>query len=192
MTPDAVLAYHSSLEFHGRAYSTYHDVTYLTHANTRPITFRGDSFRGVTFPKKLVEAHAEDYAVESADRAGMKVRVTQLERTLVDVLDRPSLSGGWEEIWRSLESIEHLNLEKVVQYALLLSNATTTGKVGFYLEQHREALMVEDQHLDRLRTHRPHKPHYMDRPTSSSGRLVTSWNLVVPVTILERSWKEVR
>jgi hypothetical protein len=39
----------------------------------------------------------------------------------VDVLDRPRLSGGWEEVWRSLETIPFLDLDQVVQYALLLA-----------------------------------------------------------------------
>ena len=80
----------------------------------------------------------------------MRLRVTNLERTLVDVLDRPGLSGSWEEIWRSLESVEFFDLDKVVEYALLLGNATTAAKVGFFLEQHRETLMVEDRHLKEL------------------------------------------
>lgn len=31
----------------------------------------------------------------------MELRVASLERTLVDVLDRPDLAGSWEEVWRS-------------------------------------------------------------------------------------------
>lgn len=64
--------------------------------------------------------------------SGVDLRVTSLERTLVDVLDRPDLSGSWEEIWRSLESIEFFDLDQVITYALLLGNATTAAKVGFF------------------------------------------------------------
>ena len=42
--------------------------------------------------------------VESHHRHDVDVRVTGYERTLVNVLDRPDLTGSWEEIWRSLES----------------------------------------------------------------------------------------
>jgi predicted transcriptional regulator of viral defense system len=73
----------------------------------------------------------------------MELRIASLERTLVDALDRPDLSGSREEIWRSLESVEFFNLDKVVEYGLLLGNATTGAKVGFFLEQHRKPLMEE-------------------------------------------------
>jgi predicted transcriptional regulator of viral defense system len=131
------------------------------------------------------------FCVNSEERSGVSIRVTNLERAMIDVLDRPELGGGWEEIWRSLEGIEFFNLDHVVEYTLLLKNRTTAAKVGFFLEQHREALMVNDSHLDALRNLRPRKPHYMMRTTRKPGRLVTNWGLVVPMEILNRSWQEV-
>ena len=64
------------------------------------------------FPKKHAASGRE------VDRAGLAVRVTSLERTLVDVLDRTDLSGGWEEIWRSLEMVEFFDLDVVIHPAV--------------------------------------------------------------------------
>jgi predicted transcriptional regulator of viral defense system len=69
------------------------------------VRFRGNEFRGVLFPKALREKEEELFGVNREDRAGLQVRVTSLERTMVDLLDRPDLSGGYEEIWRSWEEI---------------------------------------------------------------------------------------
>jgi predicted transcriptional regulator of viral defense system len=191
MTTDAVLAYHTALQFHGRAYSTRDQFVYCTRRLSRPATFRGYQFRGVAFPKKLQEKGKESFAIDVLDRTGLDVRVTCLERTLVDVLDRPVLGGGWEELWRSLDSIEFFNLDRIVEYALLLENATTAAKVGFYLTQRRDELMVSEKHVVSLREHRPKKPHYLDRRGRKTGRFVPEWNLVVPVEVIERSWQEV-
>ncbi len=109
----------------------------------------------------------------------------------MDVLDRPRQSGGWEEVWRSLESIEFFDVERVVECALLLGNATTAARVGFYLEQHREALMVRSAYLEGLRKHRPRQPHYLDGARNGRGRHVSGWNLVVPREVLDRAWEEV-
>jgi predicted transcriptional regulator of viral defense system len=116
---------------------------------------------------------------------GLSVRVTNLERTMVDVLDRPQFGGGWEEIWRSLEGVAFFDLDVIVQYALLLQNATTIAKVGFFLEHHKEHLMVEGRHLDPLRKNSPQRPHYLSRGNRRPGRLVAGWNLVVPPEVLE-------
>jgi predicted transcriptional regulator of viral defense system len=191
MTKDAVLAYHTALEFHGKAYSVYEQFFYLTERKSLPVTFRSHQFRCVLLPKTLRAKRQESFGVDVGELAGVRVRVTSLERTLVDVLDRPDLGGSWEEIWRSLESVEFFDLDKIAKYALFLGNATTVAKVGFFLEQHQETLMVDDAHLQLLSDHRPRKPHYMARGGRKPGRLVTDWNLVVPAEVLERSWAEV-
>lgn len=191
MTTDAALAYHTALEFHGRAYSVFQRFFYLTEKKSLPLTFRSYEFSCVLFPKPLRDNREERSGVIEGERAGISIQVTSLERTLVDLLDRPGFGGSWEEIWRSLESVEFFDLDKVVKYALLLGNATTIAKVGFFLEQHRDELMVEEVHLRTLRGHRPRDPHYMVRGGRKSGHLMTKWNLVVPMEVLERSWAEV-
>lgn len=192
MAPDAVLAYHTALDFYGKAHSHRSVLTYLTAKAARAARFRESAFRGVRYPKSLRTKRQHQLGVRTEDRQGLAVRVTGLGRTLVDVLDRPDLSGGWEEIWRSLESIEYFELDIVVEYALSLRNATTSAKVGFYLEQHRESLMVEERHLERLRARRPRGCHYLARTHAKGGRLVSGWNLIVPEALLKRSWEEVR
>ena len=189
MADDAVLAYHTALELHGKAYSVFEELFFLSRKPPRTKTFRSQSFRGILFPKALREKGKEEQQVRVVDRSGIDIKVTSLERTLVDVLDRPDLGGGWEEIWRCLESIEYFDLDLVVEYVRLLNNATTAAKVGYYLEQHTESLMVEERHLQPLRELRPKQPHYLQR--GRSGKLVKAWNLVVPISLAERAWEEI-
>ena len=191
LTPDAILAYHTALEFHGKAHSITHEFFCLTNLSARPLEFRGQQFKAVHPPAALRRKRAELVGVLTAERMGIGVRVTSLERTMVDVLDRPHLAGGWEEIWRSLEGVEFFDLQAVAEYALLLGNATTIAKLGFFLEQHKDALMVEERHLNPLRKHSPRVPHYLSRGNRRSGKLVSDWNLVVPPEVLERRWQEV-
>ena len=191
LTTDAVLSHHTALELHGRAYSVQEHFTYSASRPLSPLTFRFHLFRGAKFPQALRSAGKESVCVSTTERAGLELRVTSLERTLVDVLDRPDLSGSWEEIWRSLEAVEFFDLDKVVEYAVLLGNATTGAKVGFFLQQHRDPLMVADRHLKALHDLRPRQPHYLDRSKRKSGRLVSEWNLVVPREVVERAWGEI-
>jgi len=191
LTADAVLSHHTALEVHGYAYSIREHFTYSASRPVSPVTFRSNVFRGVRFPQALCRAGKEDFGIIIVDRAGLEIRVTCLERTLVDVLDRPDLTGSWEEIWRSLEAVEFFDLDQVVEYAFLLGNKTTIAKVGFYLEQHRESLMVEESHLKLLHDRCPRQPHYLDSSNRKSGKLIANWNLVVPVALFERTWGEV-
>jgi predicted transcriptional regulator of viral defense system len=190
MAPDSVLAYHTALDLHGKAYSVREDLFYLTGSGSRLLNFRGQRYRGVAFPRKLVGKRLESFGVDTVERSGIDINVTSLERTLVDVLDRPSLGGSWEEIWRSMEMVEFFDLDRVIEYAAHLGNATTAAKVGFFLEQHKSTLMAHDDHLDRLMALKPAQPHYMVHKERKSGRFMKRWNLVVPEEILERRWEE--
>jgi len=191
MTHDAVLSHHTALELHGRAYSVYQRFFYLSGRPSQPVRFRSYEFKGVLMPKALRDRGMGSFGVESLERQGLQLRVTTLERTLVDVLDRPDLCGGWEEIWRSLESVEYFKLDQVVEYVRLLGKSTTAAKVGFYLEQHKDMLMVDRRHLDELRKHIPRQPHYLERSRRNGGRFLSGWNLIVPEEVVKRSWAEV-
>jgi predicted transcriptional regulator of viral defense system len=191
ITKDAVLGYHTALEFHGKTYSVYHRIHYLSTQRSLPVKFRSYEIRRVSVPQPLIAKGKEMFGVSRHKRSGGELRVSNLERTLVDVLDRPELAGSWEEIWRSLESVEFFDIEQIVEYVLLLENATIAAKVGFFLEQHKEPLMVDDVHLQPLRKLRPRQPHYLMRGKRKGGRWVKEWNLMVPDEILNQSWAEV-
>lgn len=191
MTDDAVLAYHTALEFHGKSYSVYTRLHYTSAKKSLPLRLRSYEFQRVPVPSPLKRKGKEMYGVIRRVRSGVELRVTNLERTFVDVLDRPGLTGSWEEIWRSLESVEFFDLDQVVEYVLLLGNSTTAAKVGYYLEQHRETLMVEDKHLEPLRRLSPRQPHYLIRSKRKGCRLVSDWNLMIPFEILNHTWGEI-
>jgi predicted transcriptional regulator of viral defense system len=187
---DALLGYHSALAFYGKSYSMTHQFCVLTHARPTDISFRNNIFRLVLFPKSLREKKQELYGIKTIPHQGCELHVTSFERTLVDVLDKPAFSGGWEEIWRSLESIEYFDLEKVIEYALLLGNKATIALVGYYLEQHQNELRVKESHLKQLEAHRPKQPYYVDKLQKYSSKFNARWNLIIPAEIIEQSWKE--
>jgi predicted transcriptional regulator of viral defense system len=191
LSGDAILSHHTALQIYGHAYSVREEITYSASYPVARFSFRSHAFRGVRFPHALCSAGEENFGVNTIDQSGMEVSVTSLERTLVDVLDRPDLSGSWEEIYRSLESVQFFDLGIVVEYALLLGNKTTTAKLGFFLEQHSESLMVTDDHLKSLENNLPRQPHYLENTRRQSGKLIKRWNLVVPVELLDRTWGEV-
>jgi len=185
--PGGVLAYHTALELHGLAYSTFEEVQILVPRLVRGWTFKGVDYRPLRAREALGEA-AMTLGVEAMDRLGMDIQVTSQARTLVDVLDRPGWAGGWEEVWRSLEGIRLLDLRAVLTYMERLDNATTAALVGFFLEQHQEALGLDAAELASLEPMRPKSKHYLSR--TEGGRLAKRWNLIVPERLWRRAWEE--
>lgn len=187
LTPDAVLGYHTALETHGYAQSLFERLFFLTASKAKPVAFRGRRFVPVVPSATLRRKKKAFVFCTEVERRGLPCRVTTVERTLVDVLDRPDLAGGLEEAWRSLAGIPMFDLEVVVKYVRLCGQATLAAKVGFFLEQHRETHGVSEQVLTRLRRMRPEQPHYLDRKLG--GRMAAGWNLIVPAAILGREWE---
>lgn len=189
LAPDAVVAYHAALQFRGVSYSVWDKVQVATQDRRRPFSFQGTAFVPIQLPATIRDREDQGGGIVTESRAGGTVRVTSFERTLVDVLDNPVHGGGWEEVWRSLEMVEYFELDEVVQLTLLRQSALTAARVGFFLERHRDGLMVEEQHLAPLRAHRPRQPLHLDRQRES-GRFIRDWNLVVPERVLTRAWEE--
>lgn len=187
IVPDAVLAYHTSLSFHGKLHSMRNNLIYVTYRKAKPLfVFRNTIFKCIAITKGA----NPNLGIEIVDYQGCKIRVTTLERTFVDTLDRPALMGDWEEIWRSLESIEYLNLEQVLTYAKTLNNATTCARIAFFLDQHREMLSLSEKDLIAFDPYRPKKPHYLDLHSKEPNQLIARWNLIVPKSLLQRNWEE--
>jgi len=190
LAPDAVLAYHTALEAHGYAQSLFEHLYFLTVSKAKPLRFRGRHFVPV-LPSAALRRKKQSFTLSTEiERQGLLCRVTSVERTVVDVLDRPDLSGGVEEVWRSLTSIPLLDLDAVVRYVRLSGQATLAAKVGYFLEQHRAALEVPNAVFSCLRLLRPRQPHYLDRRLG--GKLAADWNLIVPAPIVGREWEVVR
>lgn len=190
LAPDAVLAYHTALEAHGYAQSVFERLFFLTQHKVKTVTFRGRAFVPVAPPQVLQRKRLSNTMTVELERRGLAYRVTSVERTAVDVLDRPDLAGGLEEVWRSLSAIPLLDLRAVVDYVRLRSLATLAAKVGLFLERHKDHFSVPPRVLEELQSLRPRSPHYLDR--STRGKLVPSWNLIVPAVLLEGESEAVR
>ena len=189
LQPDAVVAYHAALALHGVAYSEWNRVQYVTAARVRAFKFQGVEFVGEQAPAAVRLLPEFGGGVLVRAHAGGEVRVTSLERTMVDSLHAPSRIGDWEELWRSLTAAPYMDLDEVERFALLHGSALTAARVGFLLEHRREAWMVEDKHLRALAKHAPKQARYLDG-RHERGRLVKPWNLIVPERVLERHWEE--
>lgn len=189
-TPDAVIAYQSALSFYQMAYSASYRFIYLTKHQSSRFNFRSESYEGIRFPLGLLKHNQENVFVQTEDVQGLNLRVTSLERALVDVLDKPKFGGGWEEIWRSLGMIERIKINQVIEYVLMLNNATTVAKVGFYLSQRQKELSVPQDVLLELRKYCPHSPHYIDLAARKDGKLLDDWNIIVPKSLIIKDWEE--
>ena len=74
------------------------------------------------------------------------VKVTTLERTVIDCIDRIDRSGGTEELLQSIRSVQYLDENRLLEILEDYNKATLYKKTGFVTvkETDEEYIMVNN------------------------------------------------
>ena len=94
------VAYHSALEFHGLGNQMFSEVQVFTEKRYNPFVYNGLEYKFFSYTAKGGIMRLEQNA---------EIVVTDLERTVVDCIDRIDLAGGLEELVTALNGITHLD-----------------------------------------------------------------------------------
>lgn len=168
------VGWHTALEFHGLAHQPFYNA------------FVGSSTRFNNFAFELTDYEycaapfaptAENGVVSPVGNP--YVKVTDLERTIVDCCDRIDRAGGIEELLHCLEGVTLLNEDKIAQYLERYGKAFLYQKVGFILEHTQEHHHVSDQLIEKCRTKGALHTKRMTN-TGESVTYVCRWKLYVP------------
>ena len=185
---DGIFAYRSALKLHGLSFHPADDLILLSaKRRIRRRTPLG-TYQFVLPPKALSTANQTDVETITIVRSCTELRVTSIERTIVDALNQPKLSGGVDEVLRSLDRIETLDAEKVVAYTMLLRKPTLTALVGWWLDRHRLKYGVSNDVLRPLRYTLPINPTYVLGAKPGDSVLMKPWQLLVPKRIGRLDW----
>lgn len=193
LAPDAVLSHRSAVEYWGYSYTMWFEVVYSATRPAPDTSFGVMRYRGVRFPDRLVERGVQHVEVVEKDYAGGTVRVTTMERTLVDIMAAPHLGGDWDENWRTLSLADTYDLGKVAAYCDMLdAGPELRAKVGFFLDHNRHMWDFDDDALAPFRPRRPypHKSYRLSPGTRRPRLTAADWHLEVPVYILRRAWED--
>ncbi len=80
------------------------------------------------------------------------VRVTDLEATLIDCLDRIDRAGGIEELLHCMEAVILVNEDKLVKYLAGYNKTFLYQKTGYLLERIKEQANISDSLIDLCRS----------------------------------------
>jgi predicted transcriptional regulator of viral defense system len=189
LAPYSILAYHTALDAMGYAHSVLNSHYYFSNKYKPEIRFRNQSYICVIAPTELIKKSIYYFGTEKKEKSGMMIVTTGKERSLVEALERPKYCGGFEEMYRSLEKMPYINGDVLLEYLRFRGKKSLYAKVGFYLEQNRSDLYVEDDLLSELEKYKPSGKIYWER-NSIGAVLAKRWNLLVPNAVIKKSWEE--
>ena len=176
------LGFHTALEYHGAAYSTFNQAYICVKPKDRfnPFTYKRFKFKPVFVKETTSQVAEKPYGTSI-------IRVSTKERTLLDCITRPQYAGGWEECIKSLENLSGVDAEKTVTLALEQKRKTIRRRLGYILELLRNRSPyyehINDHTLNKLKTEKQAPPQYLVRGKKS--KLDKKWNLYIPESFEE-------
>ena len=185
---DGIFAYRSALKLHGLSFHPADDLILLSAKRRMRRRTPLGIYQFVLPPKALSTTGQTEVEVVTIAQSCSEFRVTSIERTIVDVLNQPKLSGGVDEVLRSLEHVETLDGEKVVAYTMLLQKPTLAALVGWWLDRHRLKLGISSDVLRPLRYALPINPAYVLGAKPGDSVTIRHWQLLVPKRIGQLEW----
>lgn len=139
---------------------------------------RGPTIKGTKFMLRTVPNKAM-FGLKSVWRGRVKISVSDPTRTLVDLIDDPSLGGGIRptvDILSNYLRSGDKNLELLIEYAERFGNGAVFKRLGFLLER---SAPEEVNTIDKCLTNLTAGNAKLD-PELSADRLVTRWRLWIP------------
>ena len=176
---DAIFAFHSALELLGVAPSTWNRCSVFTSRRRGHLRLEPGSVRFFDDPLPLRTHELRHLGTRMVERSGRMLEVTGAERTLVEGLRKPPLSGGLEELLRSAGAFPALDIGLVRAVLAAYGTARLWAATGWFLERYQQTFSVPDDFLADLEKQRPRSVHYLERE-QRGGTLSSRWNLVIP------------
>jgi predicted transcriptional regulator of viral defense system len=167
---DACVVYHSALEFYGVANQAFNTV-YVASA-TR---FREFEYDGVEYVR--IVPQIEKGVVEQESHA--VIRVTDLERTVVDCLDRIDLAGGIDELTQGLTASAYLREKELAMYLMEYDKNFLYQKAGYFLSRYKRGDFSAD-FFAMCKQKAGGRKSYLTENPSTSVKLNKDWLLIVP------------
>ena len=172
ITPTAYVAYHAAMEYHGLAHQVYYDVIIGTEQSFRAFDFDGNHFA----PHFSTLALGIDNPV-----ADSHVRVTNVERTLIDCIDRIDLCGGLEELVNCLRGVHYMREELLMAVLKAYYKTALYKKTGFLFEQLK--MPVSTDFIALCRSYAKDSVMYLTSD-GTSDMFHAAWRLYAPHDLL--------
>lgn len=174
LIPEGIIGYHSALELHGASYSSYNSVYLITQKYFRPFKFQGIKYQKI---KGDVS-----FGIETILREGLKIRVTDRERTIIEGINGLKYVGGLEEYFKSVELFPSIYFDQVIIYLKRFNKKILYAKIGFLLSYFKKRWSFPENYKIEVKAHLGARINYLS-DKREKARLDKEWKLMIPIRL---------
>jgi len=172
---DYFLSHATAMEIHGGVTQPQLVVYVTTLKPRRSITAQGIEFRFIHSQKKYFFGII-DYWVTKQE----KVRVSDLERTIIDGLRQPEYCGGLTEVAKGFwMRHQDVNLNRLISYAIKIDVGAVIRRLGFLLELYKIGTYEDWEILSLYLTETYVR---LDPLLPSEGKFLRKWRLQLNIS----------
>ena len=170
----AYISYHSAFEYQGMANQVFYEV-YVSSKQR----FKSFVFEGITY--NYVSAKNDVGVVEPKHSEGIKVTV--LERTVIDSIRDLGKAGGLEELLNCISMIVLLDENLLVSFLDMYNINFLYQKTGFILGLYKDELKLSDSFIGYCKSKIGNSSRYL---TDDSEVYDHEWRLVIPLDMMTK------
>ena len=178
------VAYYSAAHFHGVTEQMPFKTTVVVLNQLRPIEIGNIAVNFVKLKKSRF------FGFEEIRYSNAVVNVSDLEKTVVDCVDRPELCGGIPEVVRTLSNAVEtgrMNWQRLISYVKRFNRRAVAQRLGFIIEylEDKKKIRAEPGILDELLRLAGSKVYPLDVKASKKGEVSRKWRIINNAGYLE-------
>ena len=170
ITPSAYVSHHAAFEYYGCA----NQVSYQVEVSSE-VPFATFGFDGLSY--MYIASRIQEGIITRSDL----VRVTDMERTVLDGINDFEKVAGLEELLRCTELIPSLREDKMLLYLKSYDKQFLYQKTGYILRHFQKMLNLSEEFFSECSTHIGKSTRYLT--ANGAGSYNSEWRLVAPADL---------
>ncbi|MCL2060089.1 MAG: transcriptional regulator [Oscillospiraceae bacterium] len=170
ITNGAYVSHHAAFEYYGCANQVSYQVEVSSETPFTSFIFDGNSY-------KYIASRIKDGVITLLDG----VRVTNIERTVIDGIHDFEKVSGLEELLRCIELIPSLQEDRMLKYLAIYNKKVLYQKTGYILHHLKNMLHLSEAFFIECACHIGKSTRYLTG--STEGRYSGKWRLIVPTDL---------
>ena len=172
---DAYISHHSAFEYYGFANQVYYEV-YVS-SKSKFQTFEHDHLS-----YRYISSRMNEGVIEAKNIQG--VRITDIERTVIDSIHDLNKVGGLEELLKCIDAVYYLDDQKLIRYLDIYDIQGLYQKTGYILSRFGADLKIPKEFFDYCKSKIGKSRRYLVSSNKMNSFYDREWKLMIPKALM--------